>query len=114
MGCVEQLPCWDGSAGSRDRMNVLELIRIHLELECVGIDSEGYLYRISCADPDDLPRFYVVHHHEGYGRYFRDDLPEYIRDQLLALSPETALRDTEAIRVILAEDTPCHDFHTGK
>jgi RimJ/RimL family protein N-acetyltransferase len=37
-----------------------------------------------------------------------------IRGQLLALTPDIALKDTEAVRMILAEDRPCSDFHTGK
>ncbi|MBZ0286582.1 MAG: GNAT family N-acetyltransferase [Anaerolineae bacterium] len=95
-------------------MNAEELIRIHLELECVGIDEDGDLYRIPCAAPDDLPRFYIAHYKEGYSRHFRQDLPAQLREQLLALMPDIALEDSEAVRIILAEDAPCHDFHTGK
>ena len=95
-------------------MDALELIRIHLELECVGIDANGGLYRISCDHPDDLPRFYVAHHDQGYSRYFRYDLPQFISEQLMALAPATALHDTEAVRIILGQDAPCHEMHVGK
>jgi hypothetical protein len=95
-------------------MNALELIRIHLELECIGIDDNNNLYQISCANPDDLPRFYIAHHDRGYSRYFRYDLPQFICDQLIALAPPTALHDTEAVRIILAQDAPCQEMHVGK
>jgi hypothetical protein len=94
--------------------SALELILIHMELECIGVNENGDLYQFQCADPDDLPRFYVAHHEHGYSRYFQQDLPDYIRDQLLALTPDVALRDTGIVRAILAQDAPCHDFYTGK
>jgi predicted GNAT family acetyltransferase len=91
-----------------------ELIRIHLELECVGIDADEQLYRIPCDNPDDLPRFYIARHDGGYSRYCGQGLAADIREQLLALPPEDALRDTETVLKILAQDAPCEDMHIGK
>lgn len=95
-------------------MDSVELIKIHLELECIGVNKSSQLHQIPCADPDDLPRFYIAHHDKGYSRYFRQDLAVSICNQLLALAPETALRAREIVQTILAQDTPCTDIHTGK
>lgn len=94
--------------------SALELILLHMELECIGVNENGDLYQFQCANPDDLLRFYVAHHEHGYSRFFQQDLPDYIRDQLLALTPDVGLKDTGVVRVILAQDAPCHDFYTGK
>jgi hypothetical protein len=93
-------------------MDGLELIKIHLELECVGIKKNNQLYQISCADPDDLPRFYIAHHDKGYSRYFCQNLPAPICEQLLALAPETALRNTEMVQNLLAQNAPIYTSGT--
>jgi hypothetical protein len=95
-------------------MNALELVRIHLELECIGLDADGFMARISCANPDEIARFYIVQHSGRYASYFSRDLPQSVRKPIAALPPEMAFRDYELVKRILAADAPCESMHVGK
>lgn len=88
-------------------MNAIELTRIQLELECIGLDLKGRMVRIPGANPDDIARFYITQHPDGYKAYYRDDLPRVVRDQLAALLPKQAFYDRETVKRILAQDAPC-------
>ena len=68
-------------------MDALELIRRHLELECIGFNPEGSLVWLPCPNPDTVPRLYVARHVGGYALYFRHDLPRGVRRELAALPP---------------------------
>jgi len=54
--------------------NPLRLIRLHLELKCIGFDSGGRLVRIPGSDPDDVPRVYVARHGDTYTTYYGAEL----------------------------------------
>ena len=95
-------------------IDALELIRIHLELECKRIDLDDFLYRIPCANPDDMSRFYIAQYNEGVVRYFQYDLPASLCERLRMLSPELAFQDIEGVKRILVDHAPCDDFHVGK
>lgn len=79
----------------------IELVHYQLELECIGVDANQRLYRLECADPDDLPRYYVAKTSAGYAAYIGQGLDESIAAQLQTIAPEKALRDFGAVRRIL-------------
>ncbi len=83
-------------------MDAIALIRIHLELECIGVDARGLLSRLPCPNPDDIPRFYVARHPAGYVAYCRHDLPPRLREALGALPPECAFTERDTVERILA------------
>jgi len=82
----------------------IELMHIHLELECKGVDN-GLLVRIPCDEPDDIARFTIARHADGYTSYMRYDVAPHIRDQLRALPPQKAWNDDATVTTILAADT---------
>ncbi len=88
-------------------MNPTELTRIQLELECIGFNLKGRMIRIPGNNPDEIARFYITRHAQGYKACYRDDLPRPVRDQLAALEPQQAFRDRDAVKRILAQDAPC-------
>ncbi len=92
----------------------LELIRIHLELECVGLNAAGRLIPIPCPNPETPHRLYIARHAAGYSTYYRHDLPDDIHARLAALGPERAFADFDAVKRILAARTPCEEMHAGK
>ena len=95
-------------------MDSMELIRLHLALECKGIDARGQLVRIPCADPDTLHRVYLARHDQGDTFFFRADLPEGIRRKLLRFSAADFFEAPDRIRAVLEEDGPCEEIHLGK
>jgi len=95
-------------------MNALELVRIHLELECIGLDSDRLMVHIPCSNPDDIARFYIFQHTGAYTAYFSRDLPKLTREQIRLLSPEIAFSNYDTVKVILAADKPCEQMHIGK
>ncbi len=78
-------------------MDALELIRRHLELECIGFNPEGSLVPLPCPNPDTVPRLYVARHAGGYAVYFRHDLPREVRRELTALPPERLFDDERLV-----------------
>jgi RimJ/RimL family protein N-acetyltransferase len=99
------------SVGWGDNLDVLALVALHLELECVGFDAQGDLTAIPCTNPDTLPRFYIIKHNDGDTRYFRDDVALNVRTALNALSSDVALHDAKMVCSILSG---CDDIHMGK
>ena len=95
-------------------MNAIQLINTHLELECIGVNSDGLLVRIPGPNPDDIARFYIAQHEGGYSAYFRHDLPRSIREQISVLTLETAFSDHDTVTHILAQDAPCADMYIGR
>ena len=83
-------------------MDALELIRRHLELECIGFDAEGSLVRLPCPNPDTVPRLYVARHAGGYAVYLRHDLPRQVRRELAALPPQRLFEDEGLVARLLA------------
>ena len=94
-------------------LNSRELIELQLELECKRVVDDNRLVRIPCAHPDDIPRFLIAYHDTSFTPFFHQNLPEYLRSQLTALSPEQAFRDYEGVKAILAQDKPCEDMWHG-
>ena len=96
-------------------MNALEMLRLHMELECITVDAAGDLTRLPCPDPDDIHRLYIAQHADGYSRYFRDDVPDELRARLRELSVETLFTDHEQVKAIFADfGAPCSGMHVGK
>ena len=95
-------------------MEPLELIKVHLELECIGFDPHGDLIRIPGPDPDDLPRVYIAKHRQGYVAYYRHDVPSEIRRALQALPVPRCFTDYALVKHILATASPCESMHIGK
>jgi RimJ/RimL family protein N-acetyltransferase len=83
-------------------MDSLALIRQHMALECITVNDSGDLTRLSpCDGLDDIARLYVARHQDGYAIYFRDDMPETTRAQLLRLSPEALHTDYRRVCALL-------------
>ena len=95
-------------------MEIDGLLNAHLELECIGLNSDGLLIRIPGPYPDVIPRFYVTRHKNGYMTYVRQDQPEQTRKLLSSLSPEEAFRDHEKIKEIFAKAAPCEEVWEGR
>jgi hypothetical protein len=95
-------------------MDSMQLIRLHLELECIGIDAAGQLVRIECLDPDTLHRVYVARHDSGDTLFFQAGLPLSLRKKLSRLPVSDFFEFPERVKVILAEDRPAGDVHIGK
>jgi hypothetical protein len=97
-------------------MTTESLISVHLHLECIAINGREDLVPIPCPNPDAVPRLYVAQHSDdgNFSRFVRHDLPESIRQALLAIPPDRALHDHDAVRKVLAADGPCDDLHYGQ
>ncbi len=88
-------------------MNAIQLTRIQLELECIGLDLKGRMVRIPGPHPDKIARFYVTRHAGGHKAYYGTDLTRSVRNELAALPLEQAFSDRVAVMRILARDAPC-------
>lgn len=103
-------------AGTVGRMNVAELINLHLRLECKAVDQDGDLVPIPCPNPDPIPRFYIAQHADdgSYSRFVRHDVPRGLREALLRIDPEVALHDHARMKEFLAPYGACEEMHYGK
>jgi GNAT superfamily N-acetyltransferase len=79
----------------------IELIRIQLELECVGFDADDRLVRLPCASPDNVARFLLARHEGGYLSYFRHDVDGRIVAALKTLPPEEIFENPDTVKPIL-------------
>ncbi len=75
-----------------------KLVRLQLELECIGVDEKQCLKRIPGPNPDSIALFKVVCADGEYRSFFSADLPAAVRSSLAALSPEEAFHDEEIVR----------------
>lgn len=83
------------------KFNPLDLIHIQLQLECIGVDANNFLFRIPGDHPDDISRFKVTRHATGYTTFFRRDLEPRIVEHLRLLPPQQAFEDIETVKRIL-------------
>lgn len=96
-------------------MNPLELIRLHMELECISLNQAGDLIPFPCDNPDDIHQLYIARHDGGYSRFFRHDLPPDLRAALAKLSDEMLFHECTHVQSIFAESgAPCHDMNVGR
>ncbi len=96
-------------------MNPLELIRLHMELECITQDEIGDLIPIPCDNPDAVHRLYVAWHAGGYSRFFCHDLLPDLRSALAKLSDEVLFHERAHVQSIFVKfGAPCHDMHIGR
>ena len=86
-------------------LSPIQLIHTQLELECIGVTPDGFLYRIPGENPDDLHRFFVARHAQGHTVYFGRDVEPSIVRQLRALPPEKALEDISTVMRTLYGNT---------
>ena len=96
-------------------MDALSHIHLQLALECIGLDSDGLLIRIPGPDPDEIGRIKGYRHAGGYTTYCRQDLPASLLEQVRTLGSEAVFHDREAVKGILALDTPSsqvEEYHT--
>ena len=105
---------WDMPMREVSAVDVIALIRLQMELECIGLDSEGLMVRIPGPDPDEIARFRVAQHAGGYTLHFRHDVPRHVREDLAALPPEVAVQDQERVKAILSAHAPCEDAWVGQ
>ncbi len=93
-----------------------ELLRLNLALGCLGVERDS-LVRVDEGERCfAVPRFAIGHLHDGggYVRYFRADVDDSIRKQLLALAPAVALSDHERVSGCLAAHAPCERVRSKK
>jgi GNAT superfamily N-acetyltransferase len=95
-------------------MNTVGLIQAQLALECIGLDQDGLLIRIPGSNPDDIARVKVFQYEENYLLYFRHDLSSSIREGIGALGSAVVFRNCEAVKALLAEDSPCTEMFIGR
>lgn len=92
----------------------LDLICLHLALECVGLNEHNRLVRLPGPNPDTLHRVYVARHSEGDSVFFQDGLPEDLQVQLAGLPVTDFFESPDRIRAILAANGPCEEIHVGR
>src|SRR5688572_25981879 len=86
-----------------------------MALECIGLNSEGRLIRLTCDDPDDIARFYVAQYPDGETeRFYRDDLPPKIISQLNKLPDLGAFMEQKTVKGLLKEHGAVEQMHFGK
>lgn len=97
-------------------MNTLDLITLHLHLECKKINARGDLVPVPCPNPDSVPRFYVAQHADTgeFSRFPRHDIAPELREALMALAPEEALHQHERVKRILEPFGASEEFYYGK
>ncbi len=91
-------------------LNIEELVRLQLELECIGVAAGQTLVRIAGPDPDTIARFYIVRSIDGYYSFLRSDLPASLRKSLAALVIGEAFGDQELVLPLLAPHAPCNNI----
>lgn len=92
----------------------LHFLRLHMQLECVGLDAAGQLVRIPGPFPDTVHRVYVARHDQGDSLFFRADVPMSTRKKLMRLPIADFFESPQRIQAILAEDEPVQEVHIGK
>lgn len=92
----------------------LDLIRLHLALECVGIDDQDQLIRIPGENPDTLHRVYIARHDRGDSLFFRADVPAATRKKLSHLKKADFFESPQRVIAILEADEPVTEQHIGK
>ena len=97
----------------KSSLDIGRLIELQLELECKKVLDGNLLIPIPCAEPDDIPRFLVLSHQQGYTVYFRHDLPAELRCHLAALPLAQAFSDHQFVKTLLALDRPCEEIWHG-
>lgn len=95
-------------------MNALDLLKLQMQLECKGLNEVGDMIPIPCANPDEIPRVYVVRHKDGYTVFFRYDLAPHLRISLAAFLPRVLFTDHQRIKSTLSQSAPCKDLWVGK
>lgn len=91
------------------------LLRMHLALECIQIVDRKRLTRIECADPDDIPRFYVAQFPDlDAERFYREDVPNNIVNQLNKVLEMGAFMEQRTVKGLLKPHGPVDHIHFGK
>lgn len=97
-----------------DLEHFLKIHAIHMTLDGICFNNDGFLKPLPGCMPDKIQRLYLAQHDNGFLRCFRDDLPAYIRQRLVQFQPEQILNDPETIKTLLAEDAPCEEIWQGR
>ena len=91
-------------------MTPLELIELNIRLE-YSLDEAGLL--VPFTGSTEQARFIIYRYEGGYATFFHHALPEFIKAQIMALPREQAFGDHEAIKRLLAMQTPCRKMWIG-
>jgi len=77
---------------------ILRLLHLQLELECKRASADGLIFRVPCANPDDISRVFAVRLATGDHHVFlaADARPELIAT-IRALPPATVYADEAAV-----------------
>lgn len=92
----------------------LDLIRLHMALECVGLDDHNQLVRIPGDNPDTVHRVYIARHDRGDSLFFRADVPAATCKKLAHLRAADFFEAPERVTAILEADAPVTEQHVGK
>ena len=96
-------------------MVALELLRLHMALECIAVDADDDLRPIPCPNPDDIHRLYLARHAAGTDHFFRHDVPQPLRAALNRLPIDTLFHEHERVKAVFAEfGASCTGLHIGK
>lgn len=95
-------------------MNTLDLIRLHLELECIGMDAEDQLHRIPCTHPDTVPRVYAVRCDKGNLLFFRRDTPQTIRERIARMPFDKFFTHPDMVNRVMAAHSACMEIYIGR
>jgi hypothetical protein len=82
------------------------LTETYLELQGLELTRRGDLNAVN-PRPGDVPQCVVVEESGRYMRFYRDDLPIGVRQQMVALPDGVAFQVEAAVRYILDQDIPC-------
>jgi hypothetical protein len=91
-------------------MNAEDLIRQQIRLE-YNLSADGRL--VPYPGSTEMARYVVHRHTEGCVRFYRNDLPPRVMQDLAALPAETAFDDPEAVVSILADHAACTNMFFG-
>ena len=82
-------------------MNAVNLIIAQMELECIGLNSDGLLCRIPGKNPDAIHRLFVVKHDMGYSAFIREDVSPAVIEKLRMMDPSDLFHDTRLVSGML-------------
>ena len=96
-------------------MDSLELLRLHMALECIAINADGDLVLIPCPNPDDIHRLYIARHADGYDLFFRHDVPQGLRSALQQIPVDTLFHEHDQVKAVFERvGAACTGMHSGR
>lgn len=95
-------------------MDTQALILLQLELECIRVNTNGYLESFQCDNPDEAARLYVYQDRERYYRFLRQDVEPTLRQHLKLLPEKQLFEEVEMVQRSLSEEKACESIFQGR